>query len=399
MFSMPRRGRAGAAAATALVIAALTATACSSSSSSSAAAPVASAAGSSAASPSAAAAMTTVTVGIGPFLDNQTLPLAQELGFAAQQGITFKFTTLPSNDAIYQAIESGQLDLGAGTLRGLVPLASTAPTLRNYIIRDQFLGFFLVGRKSANPPAYSALIAKGVTPAQAKLDVLKSWVGKTFDIVGEQNFAPIAAGLAAVGISPKSVHVDNFADDAKAAAAFQSGVGDYYTGSLPIQSALLLDHPADYVDVGGYQVLGPAGLSYDTWTTSDDWLTKNPQLALKVLAVVLKTSRYINADLTSAAPQLTQLVNTASSGDLPVAQVKLLATQFSDFLTPQQLESRVFATASPFYWQNEIKLDIQQSTPAPPTGYDPTSVADAQSWFTKLQADPQLMTWVNGPLS
>ena len=38
--------------------------------------------------------------------------------------------------------------------------------------------------------------------------------------------------------------------------AFQSGVGDYYTGSLPIQSALLLDHPKDYVNVGGYEVLG-----------------------------------------------------------------------------------------------------------------------------------------------
>jgi ABC-type nitrate/sulfonate/bicarbonate transport system substrate-binding protein len=396
MFSMPRRGRAGAVAA--IVIAALTATACSSSSSS---APVSSASSASSASASSpvSAPLTTVTVGIGPFLDNQTLPLAQKLGFAAQQGITFKFTTLPSNDAIYQAIESGQLDMGAGTLRGLVPLASTAPSLRNYIIRDQFLGFFLVGRKSASPPAYSALVAKGVAPAQAKLDVLKSWVGKTFDIVGEQNFAPIAAGLAAAGISPKSVHVDNFADDAKAAAAFQSGVGDYYTGSLPIQSALLLDHPADYVDVGGYQVLGPAGLAYDTWTTSDSWLTKNPQLALKVLAVVLKTSRYINADLATAAPQLTQLVNAASSGDLPVAQVKLLATQFSDFLTPQQLTDRVFAATSPFYWQNEIKLDIQQSTPAPPAGYDAAAVADAQSWFAKLQADPQLTSWVNGPLS
>ncbi len=336
MFSMPRRAPVGVAVA--ILIAAFTATACSSSSSSPPGVPAASSSG----SPSAAAALTTVSVGIGPFLDNQTLPLAQELGFAAQQGIKFKFTTLPSNDAIYQAIESGQLDMGAGTLRGLVPLASTAPSLRNYIIRDQFLGFFLVGRKSANPPAYSALIAQGVAPAQAKLDVLKSWEGKTFDIVGEQNFAPIAAGLAAVGISPKSVHVDNFADDAKAAAAFQSGVGDYYTGSLPIQSALLLDHPADYVDVGGYQVLGPAGLSYDTWTTNDSWLTANPQLALKVLAVVLKTSRYINADLTAAAPQLTQLVNTASSGNLPVAQVKLLATSFSDFLTPVQLaEPRV----------------------------------------------------------
>jgi ABC-type nitrate/sulfonate/bicarbonate transport system substrate-binding protein len=388
------RARTGVAAA--IAVAALTATACSSSSSSSA---PAAAPSSGTASASAAAALSTVKVGIGPFLDNQTLPLAQELGFAAQQGIKFQFTTLPSNDAIYQAIESGQLDMGAGTLRGLVPLASTAPTLRNYIIRDQFLGFFLVGRKRANPLVYSALIAKGVAPATAKLEVLKSWQGKTFDIVGEQNFAPIAAGLAAVGISPKSVKVDNFADDAKAAAAFQSGVGDYYTGSLPIQSALLLDNPNDYVNVGGYEVLGPAGLAYDSWTTSQSWLAANPQLALKVLAVVLKTSRYINTDLSAAAPKLADLVNTASSGNLPVAQVKLLATQFSDFLTPQQLTARVFDTTSPFYWQNEIKLDIQQSSPAPPVGYNPASVADAQSWFAKFQSTPALVAWVNGPLS
>jgi hypothetical protein len=288
--------------------------------------------------------------------------------------------------------------MGAGTIRGLVPLASTAPTLRNYIIRDQFLGFFLVGRTKDNPPAYADLVAKGESPADAKMAVLRSWVGKSFDIVGEQNLAPIAAGLQAAGIDPKSIKVNNFADDAKAAAAFQSGVGDFYTGSLPIQSALLLDHPKDYVNVGGYEVLGPAGLSYDTWTTSQGWLDGHPQLALKVLAVVLRTSRYIDGELDSAAPKLTDLVNTASSGSLPVSQVKLLATQFTDFLTPDQLTSKVFATGGPYYWANEAKLDIQQSSPAPPTGYDPATVANAQTWFQKLEADSSLMAWVNGPL-
>ncbi|OHV35927.1 hypothetical protein BCD49_20095 [Pseudofrankia sp. EUN1h] len=343
--------------------------------------------------------LTTVKVGIGPFLDNQTLPLAQQLGFATEQGIRFDFKTLPSNDAIYQAIQTGQLDVGAGTIRGLVPLAKTAPTLRNYIIRDQFLGFFLVGRTEDGPPVYSDLVAGGSTPEAAKTAVLKSWVGKTFDIVGSQNLAPIAAGLQAAGIDPTSIKVNNFADDAKAAAAFQSGEGDYYTGSLPIQSALLLDHPKDYVNVGGYEVLGPAGLAYDTWTTSQSWLDKNPELALKVLAIVLKTSRYIDGNLDSAAPKLTDLVNTASSGSLPVDQVKLLATQFTDFLTPEDLTSKVFAAASPFYWRNEVTLDIEQSSPAPPAGYDPAEVANAEEWFQKLRANSALMTWVNGPLN
>jgi ABC-type nitrate/sulfonate/bicarbonate transport system substrate-binding protein len=380
MSRRPWRVRLGVAVA---ALAAVALTACSSSSSPGSPQP----------------SLTTVKVGIGPFLDNQTLPLAQQLGFAAEQGIKFDFKTLPSNDAIYRAIQTGQLDVGAGTVRGLVPLATTAPTLRNYIIRDQFLGFFLVGRTKDNPPVYADLVAKGTTPDAAKAAVLKSWVGKTFDIVGEQNFAPIAAGLQAAGLDPKSVKVNNFADDAKAAAAFQSGEGDYYTGSLPIQSALLLDHPKDYVNVGGYEVLGPAGLAYDTWTTSQSWLDKNPRLALKVLAVVLKTSRYINGNLDSAAPKLTDLVNTASSGSLPVDQVKLLATQFTDFLTPEQLTSKVFAADSPYYWQNEAKLDIQQSSPAPPAGYDPATVANAEAWFQKLRADAALMTWVNGPLN
>ncbi|MBL7501140.1 ABC transporter substrate-binding protein [Frankia sp. CNm7] len=343
--------------------------------------------------------LTTVRVGIGPFLDNQTLPLAQQLGFATEQGIKFEFKTLPSNDAIYQAVQTGQLDVGAGTIRGLVPLAQTAPTLRNYIIRDQFLGFFLVGRTEDDPPVYADLVDQGRAPEEAKTTVLRSWVGKTFNIVGSQNFAPIAAGLQAAGIDPESVKINNFADDAKAAAAFQSGEGDFYTGSLPIQSALLLDHPDDYVNVGGYEVLGPAGLAYDTWTTSQGWLDENPELALKVLAVVLKTSRYIDDNLDSAAPKLTDLVNTASAGSLPVDQVKLLATEFTDFLTPEDLTSKVFAPASPYYWQNEVKLDIEQSSPAPPADYDPAEVANAEEWFQKLRANSALMSWVNGPLN
>jgi hypothetical protein len=99
------------------------------------------------------------------------------------------------------------------------------------------------------------------------------------------------------------------------------------------------------------------------------------------------------------APKLTELVNKASAGNLPVDQVKLLATQFKSFLTPADLTGKVFNSTSPFYWRNEVILDIEQSNPAPPADYDPAVVANAEMWFTKLQADQQLMSWVTGSLT
>src|SRR4051812_25245259 len=102
MFKRHWRARAGTAV---IALVMLAASACSSSKSGSS-------------SSSATPGLSTVTIGIGPFLDNQTLSLAQDLGFAAQQGIKFDFKTLPSNNAIFQEIEADRLDLGAGTLRG-----------------------------------------------------------------------------------------------------------------------------------------------------------------------------------------------------------------------------------------------------------------------------------------
>ncbi|MHB8692531.1 MAG: ABC transporter substrate-binding protein [Solirubrobacteraceae bacterium] len=342
-------------------------------------------------------ALSVIKVGIGPFLDNQTLALAQELGFAKQQGIEFQFTTLPSNDAIFQAIQTGSIDMGAGTLRGLAPIVKQAPGLRNFIFRDQFLGFFLVGRKGKSV-IYSDLIKQGVPPATAKQRVLKAFDHSTMDLVKIQNFPPIAAALQSAGLNPGNVTVNNFSDDAQAALAFEHGTGDYYTGALPQQAALLLNHPDQFVNAGGSEVLGATSATYDTWTTSQSWMADHPVLAKKVLAVVLKTNRFIKERLSQAAPMLAALVNKAASSNFSAAEVALLAHQFSDFLTPQELTAKVFNPSNPYYWQNEAKVAADQNKSALPGGYNITQSNDAQAFYNTYAGDSTLTSWVNGAL-
>lgn len=344
-----------------------------------------------------AASLQTVRIGVGPFLDNQTLDLAQELGFPQELGLTIQSTILPSNNAIYQAIRTGNIDIGAGTLRGLQPIIKSAPELRNFMFKDQFLGFFFVGRKGRTP-VYADLIAKGVAPAQAKQQVLQSFIGKSFDLIKQQNFAPLASGLRAAGIDPAKVKINDFSDDAKAALAFEGGQGDFYTGALPQQSKLLLDHPGQYVNVGGYEILGPAGLAYDTWATSQHFLATKPDVAKKLVAIQLRTARYIRERLNQAAPKLAALVTKASSTSLPVATVKLLASQFTKFLTPADLTSGVFDPASPVFWQNEAKLDAVQNAKDLPSGFRLDQADVEQQAFANYQADPQLVAWVDKPL-
>lgn len=348
---------------------------------------------------STSAPLTTVTVGIGPFLDNQTLALAQQLGYAKAEGIQFKFVTLPSNGAIFSAIESGSIDMGAGTMRGIIPLAATAPTLRNFIIRDQFLGNFLVGRKSQHPLTYSGLVAAGESPNQARRNVLLSLRGKAVDIIAVQNLPPITSALKSVGIDPSLLHVNNFSTDALASLAFENGTGNYYTGNLVTQSTLLLNHPNEYVDVGGgTQVLGGAGLSYDSWTSSQGWLSAHHQLALKIVAVVLKVNRYIQQRLGSAAPALARLTNAAASSNLSVPVVKQLVSKYETFLTPAQLGSQVFNASSPDYWLNETKLDMKANAGVLPPNFNPRTLDPAQKYFKEYEQNAGLVKFVNGPL-
>jgi hypothetical protein len=355
--------------------------------------------GSAMAATPASAGVTTVTVGIGPFLDNQTLPLAQQLGFAKQEGINFKFETLASNQAIFEAIESGTLDMGAGTMRGLVPLAKTAPNLRNFIIRDQFLGNYIVGRKNPTQPTYAGLVASGDSPSQARLKVLTSMMGKSIDIIAVQNLPPVTSALEEVGLKPSGLHVNNFSDDSEASLAFEHGSGNFYTGNLVTQAELLVDHPNEYVDLGGGpSLLGPAGLSYDAWTSSSGWLASNHQTALKVLAVMLKVQRYMAQDLGSAAAALTTLTNTAASSTLSVPVVEQLVKNYELFLDASDMKENVFNPSSSLYWQNEIKLDEKANQSALPSGYNPDVTNPAQAFFQQYLTDPALVKFVNGPL-
>jgi ABC-type nitrate/sulfonate/bicarbonate transport system substrate-binding protein len=344
------------------------------------------------------AAPISVTIAVGPFLDNQPLRLAAAWGLDKQVGLSFKSIVLPSNNAIFQALRTGDAHVGAGTVAGLPPIVKQAPELRNWAIKDQFLGYFIVGRKGAGP-VYADLIRNGVAPRSATRQVLSSFLGKSFCIVRIQNWPVVEGALQAIGLDPSRVDVKDFADDAKAAQAFLSGACDFYTGSLPQQAKLLLDYPARFVAVGGYEILGPGALWYDTWTSTDSWLQANEDTALRVLAVHYRVMRYIQERPNWVAPELTKLVNEASAGSLPVSQVKFLMQRFSLFHTPAQAQQRAYNPRSPFYWLNQANFIVKQNVKSLPAGYNVRTWEVEDVWFNKFLARKDLVRWVKSPLT
>jgi ABC-type nitrate/sulfonate/bicarbonate transport system substrate-binding protein len=346
---------------------------------------------------SAATEPTQVTIAVGPFLDNQTLPLAKEWGLDRQQGLDFKTVILPSNNAIFQALRTGDADVGAGTVAGLPPVIKQASELRNWAIKDQFLGYFIVGRKGAGP-VYDTLVKQGVAPERAKRQVLGSFVGKSICIVKIQNFPVVKGALEAVGIDPGKLQVKDFADDAKAAQAFLGGSCDFYTGSLPQQAKLLRGYPDKFVAVGGYQMLGPGALWYDTWTSTSGWLGENEDTALRVLAIHYRIMRYLNEKVDWAAPAMAKLVNRASAGDLPVSEVKFLLQRFSEYLPLSKVRGYAFAPSSPYYWLKQARFVASQNAAVLPKGFRIGSWEVEPAWVAKLQARADLVKWINGPL-
>ena len=98
-----------------------------------------------------------------------------------------------------------------------------------------------------------------------------------------------------MGLTEDDVTLMKFADDQKGATAFMRGTGDISIGGLP-QAKRLLGMPDQYVNIGGDEILGPAGLWYDTNITTKKYITENRESCLRAMAAFYRAIRLFDKD-------------------------------------------------------------------------------------------------------
>lgn len=339
-----------------------------------------------------------VRVGITPYTMYQIWWAAEQLGIDREFGIELELVDVAQSINGIQLMIRGDLDITAGTPAEHLPIVNQAPQVKNFSTVGFFKGFIFVGRKGEIRPFDELVAEYGLE--RAKEIRLNEFRGKSFAIIPQRK-PLIADALAQVGIGIDEVQLLNFADDQKAATAFLSGTGDFYIGSLP-QERRLLSMEDRFVNAGGSEVLGPAGLWYDTMLSTPAFMENRREAALRTLALWYRLVEIWDRHPEILAPIAAESLSRLTGGDFSVEEYITLQTVYDDFLSVTEVLSGFYNPLSELYWKYPVDYYIGQAIEA---GDLPDSIRgdeyfiQSEELFYELLTRPDLLQKIFAPIS
>lgn len=302
---------------------------------------------------SASAENIKVRVGTTPYPMYVIWKIADELGIDDEFGIDLELFPFTGTAQGAQACAGrGEVDITASCVAEHLTSIVGAPNLVNFSPLGFFKGFFYIGREKDMVPFDQLVAEKGLEAA--KEERLNAFKGKAFCAIPQRK-ALILDTIAQVGLKESDITLLNFADDQKAAAAFLAGDGDFYIGSLPQQKALLKEE--GFVNAGGSELLGPAGLWFDTMMTTEEFIKNNPDTCKKLLGVFYSAVYEFYKDPKAVAPIAAKYL-TETSGSVYTEEDWLDMQCNYDFLVKlDEAKEGFFNPESGEYWR--ISVDYQ----------------------------------------
>lgn len=298
--------------------------------------------------------LTKVKIGLTPYPMYPLYNIAKELGIDKEFGLDFEINVFTGTATGAQALTRGDIDISAGCVQEHLAAIKGSPSLTNFAPLGNFKGFFYVGRESDFTPWDDLVEEIGIEAAKEQR--LNEFKGKTFCIIPQRK-PLILDTIIQIGLTEKDVTFMSFADDAKAATALLSGTGDIYIGSLPQQRAITQEE--GYVNVGGADILGPAGLWFDTMMTTDDFMINNREIALRMLAVQLATVAEFDKDTDRIAEIGARHHTQNSNIETPPEEWKLFMTQFDDYVSLEDAKEGFYNPESDLYWKIVVEYTIK----------------------------------------
>lgn len=341
---------------------------------------------------------TTVKVAMTPFLDYMPWAFAKEKGLDADLGVELDFTWLAQVGPSVQAMKRGDVDIVNTCTACNFPFFKSVPSIRDFLIANQFKGFNVVGRAGA--PSYDALIEEGKSPEEARQEVFDYIDGKTV-VMHTPVYGVLLDGiLENAGLPQDAIKRVDFADDIKSATAFLGGEGDLFMGGLPQNIKLLLDNADKFVNLGGTEILGPGGLWYSTIAAEDEWLAENEEVALKLMAIWYRVARYLDEQPDEVIPIFRENVNAKAASSFTPEQAEFIVGEFLDFPTVEESKETVFNPDSELYWRNSLDHyeALNKKNGDLDEDIDAGQFSILDEMFEKLTADKELMDWINADL-
>lgn len=341
----------------------------------------------------------TVRIALQPLLDYVPWVFAEEHRLAEEQDLELEISYLSQINTALQAMARGDLDVVSTCTACNMPYVQSVPTLRDVLTINQFKGFIIVGRTGA--PEYEKLISDGASEDEAREEIYAYIKGKTF-IGNEAIFGALVDGLLEyAGLERSDIEIIDLADDAKAATAFLQGQGDFYMGSLAQESKLLGDFPDQFVNVGGAEVLGPGGLWYGTAAVDESFLKSNPKTVEKLVAIWMRTARYINEKPELVIPAIRDALNEHAGATFTDEQIEDQLANYVQFTDPAIAAEETYNPDSSLYWKKSLDFYAEQNIASGdlPEGTDLDVLNQQENVYKDVLENEELMDWVNSPLT
>jgi len=343
-------------------------------------------------------------IAVLPYFDYQPYVGAHAIGLDRELGLEFDLIPFPNENSGIRALITNSIDICEGSMNVIPNIIPQTPELRVFLSITQFKGFVVIGRKSqvarGQIKTFDTLMKEKGTFNPAQRAVFAQMKGKTF-CLNKASYAGITgAMLANAGLTLNDVRILDFADDAKAAAAFLRGEGDFYYGSLP-QEIRLLKEP-DYVAIVGNEAIGPAGLWFSNAFAMQDYIDNNMDTILKLVAIHYRVIRYMHEKPDAVLPAMVGFLNKAAATNLTVDDAKNLIKNFEDFANLERSKTTVYGgPGSPNYWKKSMDYYIKQNEDMGTIEKGSVKSEDfvnQEQIFKKFLQNKELVDWVNRPL-
>jgi len=340
--------------------------------------------------------LTKVRVGVTPYSMWQIWSTAHELGFDKEFGLDFEIKEFTSDPNGVRALITGDVDITSNAMPQLITDHSAAPQVVSFVPVGYFQGFIFVGRKDKTRPIDELINEMGA--AEAKEFQLKEMKGKTFLVVPP--FKPLVLdAINQVGLKEEDVKFQFFSDDQKAAMAFITGSGDFYIGSLP-QERRLLEMSDQFINAGGSEILGPAGLWYDIQCASQKFIHENKETSLRLIAVKYRATRFFDLKQEEFAEIASKTLSRLTGGNFPVEEYITLQTVYDDFLSIEESLAGCYNSYSPLYLKNPTEYYLKMALEAGDIkeAYPPEEIyKDAEDLFYELLTRRDLLEKIYAP--
>lgn len=330
-----------------------------------------------------------VVLGLTPYSMYNVWVVAKERGIDKEFGLDFDIKDFAGTAQAAQASVRGDVAISSSCIAEHLTSIVGAKNIVHFSTVGYFKGFFYVGRESEITEWDKLVAEKGVAAA---VDFRRNeFKGKTFCIIPQRR-ALILDTIAQVGLTESDIKFLQFADDQKAATAFLAGQGNFYIGSLPQQRMLVRED--GFVNAGGSDILGPAGLWYDTMTCTKEWIAGNRETALRLLGVLYATVNEFDKDPASFSKIAAKNLTRVTGSDYSEEEYLEFQTKYDDFLSLEEARDGFYNPDSPEYWRvsvdYQIQLQIADGVLQPGVSPD-YYYGDGETLFLELLKRPDLL--------